>query len=335
MSTGKRARVTLRDVAERAGVSPTTASFVLSGRRDMRISAATEERVFQAARTLDYRRLAPGAAVPATTPAIGVVCDAAGHFAGEMLRGCVAAATDHGHVVLTSHHAGLNEVAALLARGVRKFVHVGAATVTYAVPGALRGHRLVTMNNADPASRAPAVIPDDAQAGRAVARALTSAGHTTGIWLVGQALPRAAAAVRRLSGIRTGLRSAGLRPAGHVRCGWFPDETRKALAELFDAGWWERACPTALIAMDDRAAMGVYQAVGAAGLSIPRDVSVISFDDSGLARWLHPGLSSMDLPWFGLGRRAVELLLAEGAQARVHRLPAELRTRESVGPPSR
>ncbi|HEY6595035.1 MAG TPA: LacI family DNA-binding transcriptional regulator [Asanoa sp.] len=53
---GKRGRATLRDVAERAGVSATTASFVLSGRRDMRISAATEELVLQAARTLEYRR---------------------------------------------------------------------------------------------------------------------------------------------------------------------------------------------------------------------------------------------------------------------------------------
>ena len=48
------AKVTLSDVASRAGVSVTTASFVLSGRRDMRISEATQERVHQSARELSY-----------------------------------------------------------------------------------------------------------------------------------------------------------------------------------------------------------------------------------------------------------------------------------------
>src|SRR4051794_15056355 len=54
-STVPRRRVTLLDVAARAGVSRTTASFVLTGRRDMRISDDAEKRVLQAARELDYR----------------------------------------------------------------------------------------------------------------------------------------------------------------------------------------------------------------------------------------------------------------------------------------
>ena len=43
-----------------------------------------------------------------------------------------------------------------------------------------------------------------------------------------------------------------------------------------------------MIALNDRAAMGVYQAVAAAGLRIPDDLSVVSFDNSDLARWLDP-----------------------------------------------
>jgi hypothetical protein len=85
--------------------------------------------------------------------------------------------------------------------------------------------------------------------------------------------------------------------------------------------------------MNDRAAMGVYQAVAAAGLSIPDDLSVISFDNSDVARWLDPGLSSVNLPYFALGHRAVELLLADRSEPRVHKLQMELRSRESVAPP--
>jgi LacI family transcriptional regulator len=87
-----------------------------------------------------------------------------------------------------------------------------------------------------------------------------------------------------------------------------------------------------VIALNDRAAMGVYQAVAAAGLRIPDDLSVVSFDNSDLARWLDPALSSLDLPYFDLGRKAVELLVAEDTAPRVHKLPMALRSRASVAP---
>jgi LacI family transcriptional regulator len=338
---GKRGRVTLRDVADSAGVSITTASFVLSGRHGMRISTATEERVLQTARTLDYRRrLVPRSALPAGGPAIGLISDvvASESFGGEMIRGCIAAATDRGHVVLIADSEGADEleessVRALMARGVDKFVYATMGTIIYRVPDVLRDQRLVLMNNVDPTLRAPAILPDDHRAGRMAATALVAAGHTTGIWLVGRAGAHAYAAGKRLAGIRAGLRASGLRLAGHVQCGWWPDEARRAVTGLFEAGWWENDRPTAVITMNDRAAMGVYQAVATAGLRVPEDLSVVSFDNSDVARWLHPALSSMDLPYFDIGRRAVELLLSEDPPNRVHRLAMQLRSRESIAAP--
>lgn len=338
---GRRGRVTLRDVAERAGVSVTTASFVLSGRHEMRISAATEERVFQAARTLDYRRrLVTGAALPTGAPAIGLISDvvASDAFAGEMLRGAIAAANDRGHVVLIADSEGADEieesaVRALLSRGVTKFIYATLGTIEYRVPELLRDQALVLMNNVDPSLAAPAVLPDDHRAGRRAAQALIEAGHTTGIWIAGQVRPDAFAARRRLDGIRAGLRAGRLRPAGHIRCGWWPDETRQAVERKLRAGWWESDSPTAVIAMNDRAAMGVYQAVTGAGLRVPDDLSVISFDNSDLARWLHPALSSLDLPYFAIGQRAVELLLSGDAPPEVHKLEMQLRARDSVAAP--
>lgn len=335
-------RVTLRDVAQRAGVSVTTASFVLSGRHDMRISAATEERVFQAARMLDYRkRLVPRSSVPTGAPVIGLISDVVGTeaFGGEMIRGCVSAATEQGHVVLMTDSEGVDELAeaairALLARGVDRFLVGTMATVENRLPAALAGQRVVLMNNVDPAVAAPSVVPDDHRAGRDAAEALVAAGHTTGIWLVGRVPAGAYAAGRRLAGIRAGLRAHGLRLAGQVRCGWWPGESRAALGALLGDRWWERDRPTALIALNDRAAMGAYQAVAAAGLRVPADLSVVAFDNSDLARWLDPGLSSMDLPYFDIGRRSVELLLDDAAAPRTHRLPMQLRARGSIAAPA-
>lgn len=340
MSLGKRGRATLRDVAGQAGVSTTTASFVLSGRRDMRISPLTEERVYQAARTLDYRRhLMPRTTLPVTAPAIGLISDvvATEPFAGEILRGCIAAATDQGHVILMADTEGVDDlessaVRALLSRGVDKFIYATMATSIRPVPELLRDQRLVLANSADPALKAAAVIPDDAMAGRTAAKALLEAGHTTGIWLVGAVPAHAVAARRRLAGIKAALGHDGLRLAGRVHCGWWPHETRTALTALLDAGWWETKRPTAVITMNDRAAMGMYQAAAAAGLTIPKDLSVVSFDNSDVARWLHPALSSVDLPYFDLGRHAVELLLSDDVQPGVRKLPMEMRTRDSVAP---
>jgi LacI family transcriptional regulator len=80
--------------------------------------------------------------------------------------------------------------------------------------------------------------------------------------------------------------------------------------------------------------MGVYQAAAAAGLRIPEELSVVSFDNSDLARWLHPALASVDLPYFDIGRRTVELLFDEGAAPRVHRLRMGLLPRGSVAAPA-
>ena len=81
--------------------------------------------------------------------------------------------------------------------------------------------------------------------------------------------------------------------------------------------------------------MGVYQALAAAGLRIPDDVSVISFDNSDLAQWLHPELTSIALPHFDMGRRAVEVLLGAQPSGTIERMPMPLYSRDSITGPAR
>jgi LacI family transcriptional regulator len=96
-------------------------------------------------------------------------------------------------------------------------------------------------------------------------------------------------------------------------------------------GGGARAC--ALFCLNDRIAFGVYQAAAEAGLTVPDDVSVVSFDDSHLASWLRPALTSVAIPHFELGRTAVELLLADVPAHDVHPVPMPVRERGSVAPP--
>ena len=134
---------------------------------------------------------------------------------------------------------------------------------------------------------------------------------------------------RRL-GIEEILSRAQLTLAGTVDCLWWPEPSYAAVRECLLA----RARPSAVICLNDRVAMGANQALTEAGLAVPRDVSLLSFDDSDLASWLRPQLTSIAIPHFDLGRRAVELLLSDQPAQGVHRVAMPLRERASVGPPA-
>lgn len=92
--------------------------------------------------------------------------------------------------------------------------------------------------------------------------------------------------------------------------------------------------PAALICLNDRIALGAYQALTAAGRHVPGDVSIGSFDDSELASWLRPGLSSVALPHHEMGRLAADLLIKGELHPEVHRIEMLLRPRGSVAAPT-
>ena len=97
--------------------------------------------------------------------------------------------------------------------------------------------------------------------------------------------------------------------------------------------------PRALICFNDRLALGAFNALADAGLTVPTDVSVISFDDDPLSLWTRPQLTTVAIPHYELGRRSIELLLqapnAPGttANGNVVRVAMPLRMRGSVGGP--
>ncbi|WP_448625644.1 LacI family DNA-binding transcriptional regulator [Geodermatophilus sp. URMC 64] len=335
------ARVTLQDVADLAGTSRTTAHYVLTGRdREMRIGEDTRRRVLRAAGELRYRPdlMARGLRTRVTRT-IALVTDsvATEAYAGELVYGSLAAAVAHGHLLFvceTAEDPDLEQrlVEELLARHVDAFLYATFFTREVRLPEALRGERVVLLNCRAPGSGLASVVPDEVAAGRSAAGALLAAGHRDRIWLVGEPAPHVIAAAERLRGIEEVLGGAGVRLAGIVPSTWRPESAFEHVCTLLDQG--ER--PSAVIAFNDRIALGVYQALAARGLRVPSDVSVISFDDSDLAVWLRPALSSVALPHRELATTAVDLLLGGNAPGGdEHRVPMPLRLRESLGPPRR
>jgi LacI family transcriptional regulator len=347
-------RVTLADVASAAGVSSSTASLVLSGRaRELRISRDVERRVLAAADALQYRpNIVSTALRTGTTQTIGLVSDtvATSLLAGDMIKGALEAARQRGVMLFFGETEGDPTVErgllqAMHDRQVDGIILASMFTRTLTVPAGLGTGPAVLLNAlAQPEAPLPAVIPDELEAGRAAARVLLEAGHREGIHLIGagpsnqDVPPWSVAAAERLSGIYEVFRAAGVAPSGGHQCfEWLPDDGFAAARSVLAT-----TRPRALICFNDRLAMGVYQALDDAGLSVPADVSVVSFDDHPIASWIRPKLTTVALPHYELGQTAVEVLFGEidgqrqgrpATSGTVHRVPMPVRHRESVAPP--
>ena len=332
-------RVTLQDVADRAGTSRTTAHYVLTGQdRDMRIAEETRRTVLRAANELRYRpNLMARGLRTRVTKTIALVTDtvATDAYAGGLIYGALAAAAERGYLLFvceTEEDPELERqlLGQLTDRQVDAYLYASLFTREVALPPELDSERVVLLNCLAPGSGRPALVPDECGAGRDAARALLEAGHREGIWLVGEPDEKVIAGRERIAGIREVLHGAGTALAGTVECTWWPESAFERFGALLDSG----TRPAAVICINDRVAMGVYQALSARGRSVPADLSVVSFDDSDLAVWLQPPLSSVALPHRELATAAVELLLSDGElHDREIRLPMPVRLRESIARP--
>lgn len=84
--------------------------------------------------------------------------------------------------------------------------------------------------------------------------------------------------------------------------------------------------------MNDRLAFGAYQALADHGLTVPQDISVVSFDNDELASYLRPGLTTVGLPHEDMGRASVEILLGPGTPSGGRLIPMPVIERTSVQP---
>ena len=332
-------RVTLVQVAERAGVSKTTAGYVLSGQdQEMRISEETRHKVLRAAAEMNYRpNLMARSLRTLVSRPVAIISDTlvTEPYGGELIGGCLAAAAHHRRLTFigeTRRDPDL-EVALVeefLTEQVSDFVFATVYPREVPVPQQLLRARVVMLNCAASNNSTAAVLPDEVDAGRTAARVLLDAGIRDGIHLVGDRAPHPYAPGRdREGGIRQALRAAGTDLDAALDCAWEPEAAYDAVAAALKVG----LRPSALICMNDRAAFGTYQALHEANLRIPQDVSVLAFEGSELATWLKPKLTTIDRALHKMGWRAIERLTDADPPLGLEYLPMTLRSRESTTAP--
>lgn len=333
--------VLLKDVAARAGVSSTTASLILNDKTDA-FPEETVRRIRQAANELGYRpnRLAQSLRQQ-RTHSIGLISDdiASTPFAGAMIRGAQEAAWKAGHVLLLIDTEGEAEVerAALETLLDRKVDGLVYARMFHQVvePPAARNVPLVMLDARPPDGSVPSVVPDESGGTRAAIEHLIEAGHTR-IGFV-QTVDVVPAAIERLAAFRAILADAGLSgdTAPIVYDPQLPGSAPSEVVALLQ----EEDRPSALFCFNDRTAHNVYKIARRLGLRIPDDLSVIGFDNQEtVAPWLDPGLTTVQLPHYEMGRWAVERLEqmvgGEMAEPEQFRMSCPLVIRDSVASPT-
>lgn len=138
----------------------------------------------------------------------------------------------------------------------------------------------------------------------------------------------------RIDGWRAAMAEAGLETDGLLAQGDFSAASGTAAARSLLA---RRPRPTAIIASNDQMALATLELAVASGLSVPQDLSIISFDNTPLAHFTRPPLTAIDQPIAATTSKAVELIIAAQKGAPTPReptiIPSELVERDSVAAP--
>ena len=334
-------RVGIADVARTAGVSITTVSHALSGQGN--VSAKTREHVRRVAIELGY---APNRIASALrlrrTGIIGFVSDeiATTPFAGKIVLGAQDAAAKRGMLLMVvnsnrDQEVENQQITSLLDQQVDGFIYARMSHGMVNLPQRLKQIPTVLVDAEDLNGVAPWVVPDEVGIARTATQHLLDAGHRR-IAHIAVSEPGPAINSRSLA-YRELMEEQGLEPLVVMVDG--PADAR-AGRECFSQVLDRMPDVTAVFAFNDPMAMGVYQGAVARGMRVPDDISVVGVDNLELiAAQLSPGLTTVSLPHYEMGRWAVEELARLIDDPAWSDNPAQvafacpLIERESVAPP--
>jgi DNA-binding LacI/PurR family transcriptional regulator len=332
---------TIRDVAERAGVSHQTVSRVINGHE--LVSAETRRRVDEAIRELNYVPSPIARGLNSNrTHSIGLVStNISDHFFAEVAAGAEVEARRHGYYLVIAsveEHAEADERAYLRLMLERRVEGLIVARPRMPISTDQVGPPLEVPLVAIASSVSPGltvVDVDNRRGGLDAVSFLLARGHTRIATITGPtAWPSARA---RLEGYRDALGQAGIVVEPSLveqASGWGLEDGQAAMTRLLA----RKAQFTALFAYSDLIAIGAIRELRAARLRVPEDVSVVGYDDIPVAAFLEPPLTTVSQPMREVGERAASLLLGAisgGGNGGLHLLPVRLVVRASVVPPQR
>jgi len=302
---------TIKDVAHRVGVSPTTVSHVINETRF--VSEELRARVCQAINELDYQPNAIARSLRCKkTQNIGMIIpDIAYSFLAEVAKGVEDVGFKHGYnVILCDSNGALEREAAyidlLREKQVDGIIFVAAGESSQHVETLIKqGMPVISVDRELPGLEVDSVLADNLQGGYQATEYLIQLGHRRIGCITGP--PDLSVSSQRISGYRQALERYDIPLCDElVVIGDFRyQEGYRAIRQLLALN----EPPTAIFACNDIMAVGAICAAKDKGLGVPEGIAIIGFDDIALASFISPRLTTIAQPKHEMGAIAVELLV--------------------------
>lgn len=322
--------VTIRDVAETAGVSISAVSYAINNSGP--VSAEKRERILKAVKDLGYVQNGMARSLRLQKKGfIGYFADSLyGAFYGEVLKGIEEVFSEHSRE-LVAGKCSSNQNEMQVIRLLTEKMTDGAIIFSPSIPDAMlekladEDFPIVVLDRELYREHISSVLIDNKGSAYKVGQYISNLGLVKTACLIGPGFD----GKQRLAGFQKAMDDFDLEllPEWIIDANWIEEEAYSKTIQLLRTG----SVPDAIFAFNDEMAKGCMEALTAMHLRIPEDISVIGMDDIQISSYLEPKLTTVHRPLYELGVAAAETLLGmlEGKESKKMVLPTHLVQRES------
>lgn len=311
--TMRKKKVTMLDIANAVGVSQPTVSIILNDPHNTKVSNETRRKVLDKAQELGYRVKSP---IPHTQSHRRIALLVNSMNMHDPFINAISAAKirawELDALLVLYDYEDNDELKHKMMQDITESHYHGlifASNTPQHVDDILElPIPCVFLNCCNPHAELskPCILTSDFLGGYKATQHLIDRGYTAIAMITGETWDDSSA--QREKGFRQALTNADILVNEHwIRQGnWSVKQSFLQARELLNPP----KQPQAIFCASDLMAIGVYQAIGEKGLSIPDDIAVIGYDNQLIASQLTPSLTSVDLPYDEMGKTAVELILS-------------------------
>jgi LacI family transcriptional regulator len=308
--------ITIEDIAREAGVSIATVSRVMNGTK--LVSSELMQRVLHVIEKNNYRpnTLARGLITNQTFTIGVIVSDIGNPVFGALTKGINRVCQNRNYTVIICESDGQPEKELLLIQKLSEQRIDGLLFAGVDVSESLAEKMmemdyptvLVTQEEFGGMKYLPTVVHDNTEAVRDAVGFLAASGHSR-IAFIGGPENDYSSGIQRLAGYRSALKGLGIEPPdSYIEHGNFTFESGyECMKRIYEEN---RDLPTAVMVCSDLMAIGAMQYARQKGISVPEEISVMGFDDSELAMYSTPALSTVRISYQDEGAAAAEELFS-------------------------
>ncbi|MGM9904222.1 LacI family transcriptional regulator [Enterococcus sp. 10A9_DIV0425] len=331
-------KITIKDVAKHSGVSIATVSLILNGNEE-KFNPSTVQKVLAAKEELGYQPdYFARQMVTKKTKTIGVlVPDITNPFFNTLMRGIEDCLYQQQFVTILcnanfNHQKEIDYLSELAHRGVDGFIIATSAVSTKTIHENLKkqGKPFIVLDQKKASGYSDAVLTDDYHGGYLAGSHLLNLGHKEIALIYPENPPQNVQT--RMDGFKAALDTQQI---SHDHIHFFPTHFSKQGGYMIVPALLESKS-TAVFALNDELAFGVYRGLEENGKLIPQDYSIIGYDNIDMCEYMKPKLTTIAQPIFELGQACAKLLLQRiktpDKQWEEQLLPVKLTERASTMP---